>query len=181
EQRLILASNQLNRMLVIFEARIPNPEPSCGLLACRPIVEFWVGLSEIDDSSERAEQLRLAFVDGHPALLEAGFEPFVSAVNLTFGTGQIRTNSFDQDPWTLRQFRLVGDGDRLGVIPVPVTASVFGPLWNDLAEQPQGFACRHSILARLDSLLVDDLATMGMLVDPACFAGESRDDGTGDY
>jgi hypothetical protein len=181
EQRLILASNQQDRMFVIFEARIPNPDPSCGLLACRPIADFWVALSGIDDPNVRAEQLRMAFLEGHPQLSEAGFEPFMAGVNLTFGTGQIRSNSFDQEPWTLRQFRFVSEGERLSVIAVPVTANLFGPLWNDLGTEPQGFACRQSILANLGTLLVDELATMGMVVDPICFAGESRNDENVDY
>jgi hypothetical protein len=181
EQRLIVASNQQSRMFVIFEARIPNPDPSCGLLACRPIVDFWLSLSDIDDPNVRAEQLRMAFLDGHPQLSEAGFEPFMSGVNLTFGSGQIRSNSFDQDPWTLRQFRFVSEAERLGVVAVPVTGNVFGPLWNDLSEAPQGIACRQSILANLQGLLVDDVTTMGMLVDPICFAGESRNDEHVDY
>ncbi|MFO7562527.1 MAG: hypothetical protein R6X02_07775 [Enhygromyxa sp.] len=181
EQRLIVASNLQVRMLVIFEARIPNPEPSCGLLACRPVVDFWLGLEDIEDPAARAEQLRMAFLEGHPVLTEAGFEPFMAAVNLTFGAGQIRSNSFDDDPWTLRQFRFASEGERLGVVAEPVTASIFGPLWNDLGGQPQGPACRQSVLDELETLLVDDPAAMGLLVDPICFAGESRDDGQGGY
>jgi hypothetical protein len=181
EQRLILASAAQGRMLVIFEARIPNPDPSCGIAACRPIVDFWVALSSIDDPVQRNHQLRLAFLDGHPTLTEAGFEPFMSGVNLTFGTGQIRSNSRVDDPWTLREFRFVAEGTRLSVLPTPVTGDSFAALWNDLGPEPQGPDCRQSILDKLETLLVDDTAAMGLMLDPSCFAGESREDFTSNY
>src|ERR1700730_16582223 len=46
EYRIVFARNSgkldgLNRNLIIFEARVPNPEPAAGPRGCREIVEFW--------------------------------------------------------------------------------------------------------------------------------------------
>jgi hypothetical protein len=38
--------SKLNRNLIIFEARVPNPEPARGVKGCRPILDFWHGLSD---------------------------------------------------------------------------------------------------------------------------------------
>lgn len=107
EARLVMANNAQNRMFTIFEAQIPNPDPSCGIDACEPVQEFWADLTNIDDPAVRADELRMAYMDGHPTLQAAGFGPFLSKDNLTFGTGQIRTNNFDQGPWTLRELKAI--------------------------------------------------------------------------
>ncbi|MCA9655559.1 MAG: hypothetical protein KC501_36925 [Myxococcales bacterium] len=107
EARLVMASNAQNRMFTIFEAQIPNPDPACGIDACKPVQDFWASLSDIDDPAVRADELRMAYMDGHPDLQAAGFGPFLSKDNLTFGTGQIRTNNFDDFPWTLREFKAI--------------------------------------------------------------------------
>ncbi|EDM79276.1 hypothetical protein PPSIR1_04028 [Plesiocystis pacifica SIR-1] len=181
EQRVIMANNNLGRAFVIFEARIPNPDPECGIAACAPVAEFWANQSTIDDPVERGEQLRQAFASGHPELTAAGFEPFISGANMTFGSGQIRTNSFDDLPWTLRQFEFVTEGDRLGVVQVPVSDNSFAPVWNDQSGHPAGLACRASILANLDGLVTDNTARMGLSLAPICGTAESADDGGASY
>src|ERR1700761_6864997 len=61
EYRIVFARNSgksdaLNRNLIIFEARVPNPKPAEGLSGCRPILEFWHGLS--DESINAVERGR---------------------------------------------------------------------------------------------------------------------------
>jgi outer membrane receptor for Fe3+-dicitrate len=56
QQRIVLANNSEGRMFMIFEAQIPNPNPGCGLAACRPVVEFWAQLDGVTD----VQQLSLA-------------------------------------------------------------------------------------------------------------------------
>ncbi|MEM7156699.1 MAG: hypothetical protein AAF799_27875 [Myxococcota bacterium] len=125
EARLVMANNAANRMFVIFEAQIPNPDPECGISACAPVQEFWASLTDIDDPAARADELRMAYMDGHPDLDAAGFGPFLSKGNLTFGTGQIRTNNFDQFPWSLREFKAIAVTEEVaigggGIKPTPV-------------------------------------------------------------
>ncbi len=125
EARLVMANDSGVRMFVIFEAKIPNPDPECGIDACAPVQQFWADLSAIDDPAVRAQELEMAYLDGHTDLEAAGFGPFMSAENFTFGAGQIRTNNFDQFPWTLREFKAVvveapsgGPGGKGSIDPV---------------------------------------------------------------
>lgn len=125
EARIVLANNAQNRMFTIFEAQVPNPDPSCGLDACVPVQRFWANLSNIDDPAERALELEQAFLSGHPDLLDAGIGPFISQANLTFGTGQIRTNNFDEGPWTLREFKAIAV--KKPSIKPPIKPGIFEP------------------------------------------------------
>ena len=178
EQRMIFANpNMVGRAFIILEAQIPNPSPECGVAACGPIAEHWVALDAVSDPDERAAALRAAFIEGDDTLEAAGFGPFMSADNLSFGTGQVRTNNFVTGPWTLREYKLVshgeGAGARVRVQPVPVAASPHDTLWNDLAGDPQGPPCRQAMLDALPGLLVDDVATMGWVIPEACRSSES--------
>lgn len=194
EARLVMANNAQGRMFVIFEAQIPNPDPSCGIDACAPVQEMWASLTDIDDPDERADQLRMAFLDGHPDLEAAGFGPFLSQHNLTFGTGQIRTNNFDQGPWTLREFKAIGikeaveDPDAklpssgaLRIVEVPVAANPFGHLWDDSFALPEGDACRDALVDTVEHLMTDDPNLMAVDVPLECLAAESPDSSVQQY
>lgn len=193
EARLVFANNEGNRFFTIFEAQIPNPDPSCGIDACEPVQRFWADLSENPD--KRAQELEAAFVSGHAGLLADGFGPFMSQRNMTFGTGQIRTNNFDQGPWSLREFKAVavpappGNGagsltkpfvpDLLRMVEIPVAANPFGPLWNDTFVDDNGnplpFAetCQDALVETVQHLMTDDLNLMAVSVPPECLAAES--------
>ncbi len=182
QQRMIFANNALNRAFMIVEAQIPNPAPELGIEGCRPLAQFWLEQNTISDSFERGQRLAQAFLFGEPTLEQFGFGPFYTAENVTVGSGQIRTNTFDQDPWTLREFKLALDGDLLRAIPFPVAESPHGALWNENAPLPAGEACRESFLsAALDGLLTDELSQMSFVVDGACKDAESRNDFSQDY
>jgi len=181
QQRLIFASNSINRAFMIVEAQIPNPHPEIGILGCAPLAEFWRAQNDIDDPVERGERLSTAFLVGDPDLQAEGFGPFLTATNLTVGSGQIRTNQFDDFPWTLREFKLALNGDNLSAIPFPTAESPPGVLWNDGIDTPQGDACRQSFLAAADQLMGNDLGAMSFVVDSACKDAESRNDFSQDY
>jgi len=181
QQRVIFANNDINRAFMIFEAQIPNPAPELGIAGCRPLAEFWLAQNDIADPSERGARLAQAFLSGAPELVEQGFGAFYTATNLTVGSGQIRTNQFDQDPWTLREFKLALDGQNLTPVPFPTSESPNGALWNENSGLPQGPACRDSFLAAVDQLLTDDPSEMSFVVDNACKDAESRNDFSQDY
>jgi hypothetical protein len=105
------------RLLIIFEALVPNPEPPhsprtpnpdnifVNLKGCRPIVEFWLGLSDSNMSTtDHGTALRDFFLKGLP---DAKIAPVVDAKNYAGGpaSGQIRTNQLMQPNWTLREFK----------------------------------------------------------------------------
>lgn len=190
EARLVFANPSLGRMFTIFEAQIPNPSPACGLAACAPVQEFWASLSDIEDPAARGAALHGAFITGDPALTAAGFGPFVRMSNYTIGTGQVRTNNFDEFPiWTLREFKLVAVGlspnvdairrrPRIRAVEVPVAANLHGGIWNENAKHPFGEKCRGAIVDTVASLMNDDLNLMGVAVPPECLAAESEDNAT---
>jgi hypothetical protein len=181
QQRMIFASNAQNRAFVIVEAQIPNPAPELGIEGCLPLARFWLDQNNIADPFERGQRLAQAFLFGDPELGAFGFGPFYTAENLTVGSGQIRTNTFDQDPWALREFKLALDGDALRAVPFPVAESPHGALWNENIPLPQGEACRENFLSALDGLLTDDMSQMSFVVDGACKNSESRNDFSEDY
>ena len=60
------------RFLLIFEAAVPNPDPAAGEAGCRPVTEFWAGLSgsSAGSDTEIAKKLHAFFYEGKtdPAL-----------------------------------------------------------------------------------------------------------------
>jgi hypothetical protein len=182
QQRMIFANPSRGRTFMILEAQIPNPAPDLGIDGCKPLAQFWLNQNSIPDAKLRGLRLQQAFLTGEvPELAEAGFGPFYTAENLTIGSGQIRTNQFDSFPWTLREFKLVIDGEELRAIPFPVAESPNGALWNENIALPQGEACRESFLTAMDGVLTDDRSLMSFVVDQACKNSESRNDFSEDY
>ncbi|MDF3069649.1 MAG: hypothetical protein K0R38_5250 [Polyangiaceae bacterium] len=175
QQRIVFASQSFARSLMIVEAQVPNPHPELGLEGCRPLAEFWIAQNEIDDPLERGQRLRQAFLVGDVPGLE-DFGPFFRAENLTVGSGQIRLNTFNSSPWTLRELKVARDGDTLSVIPFPVAESPNGRLWDENSGLPQGEACRENFLSAMDGLLTNDMSIMAFVVDGACKNSESRND-----
>jgi hypothetical protein len=181
QQRVIFANNAQNRMFMILEAQIPNPHPELGTEGCVPLARFWAEQNDISDPFERGIRLSEAFLFGSPELAEFGFGPFYTATNLTVGSGQIRTNQFDQSPWTLREFKLAENGEEVVAVPFPTAEAPNGALWNENSGLPQGAECRENFLSALDGLLTDDPAQMSFVVDQACKDAESRNDFSQDY
>ncbi|HEX8698610.1 MAG TPA: hypothetical protein VF815_07225 [Myxococcaceae bacterium] len=110
EYRIVYAKRSgisgFSRNLVIFEAVLPNPRTDKGLEGCRPVVEFWAGLSTpTRTSADRASALRSFYFTGL-----AGFQPVIHLDNYgnrtSSATGQLRTNQFMGGNWNLREFKL---------------------------------------------------------------------------
>lgn len=176
QQRMIFASNSSNRAFMIVEAQVPNPNPDLGIQGCAPLAKFWMDQNSIDDPTVRGNRLLQAFINGAPELLAQGFGPFYNPDNLTVGSGQIRTNQFDSDPWTLREFKLTRDSETLKAIPFPTAEAPNGALWSEFSGLPQGDACRQNFLSALDGLLTPDTGQMSFVVDQQCRDAESRND-----
>jgi len=169
------------RVFMIVEAQIPNPAPELGVQGCVPLARFWLDQDSIDDPFERGVRLTEAFLFGHPDLTAAGFGPFFTPTNITVGSGQIRTNNFNQDPWTLREFKLGLEGGDLKIVPFPTAEAPNGALFNEFAALPQGEACRENFLDAMEGLLSDDPAEMSFVVNQECKDAESRNDFSQDY
>lgn len=128
EQRVVFARNSgktdaLNRLLIIFEALVPNPQPHRGLDGCTDIQEFWYSLSGNMTPSERGDKLRDFFLNGVPA---KGIRPVIHIDSYTNIGGQIRTNQFLHQGgangfiWTLREFKIQNLQPGIRFIPATV-------------------------------------------------------------
>lgn len=181
QQRMIFASNAINRMFFILEAQIPNPRPDSGLAGCQPLAEFWAAQTQISDAETRGARLTAAFLTGAQELQSEGFGPFVRASNYTVGTGQLRTNNFDDGIWTLREFKLATESGDVKAVPFPVAEAPHGALWNDSVSLPNGEFCRDAFLTSLQGLLFDEPNAMTFVVPHECKDAESRNSFEQDY
>lgn len=180
QQRLVFANNSFignGRMLMIIEAQIPNPNPGCGVDACLPVAEFWSSVDAEPSPAIRSGMLANAFLG---AGIGEGFGPFVNANQLGPNGGQIRTNNFNDSPWTLREFHFQPAPFGLPR-PAPVGDSPNGQLWNDFGPFSQGNFCRNAFASSLAGLLTDNLAAMSFVVPEQCKDAESRNDFSQDY
>ena len=173
------------RNLVIFEAVLPNPGPSCELEGCRAIARYWESLSSEEDPVRRGEKLRRFFLFGLP---EHGVEPAIALSHLTKGTGQVRSNMFlDPEPnsgvvkrWQLREFKLAricrgsaSEGPcRFRVVPVSVKKNPFGPLFSDTPGR-FGLAFKRHFQRQVKRLMNPDINRFDYDVPNFFNAGQS--------
>lgn len=152
------------RNFIIFEAVLPNPSPGCKD-GCRPVAEFWAGLSLDENPASRTEKLSGFFYEGLP-----GFNPVVHVDHYSSkgtpsgytsaGGGQIRTNQFMQGPWTLKEFRTLIDCDRdaceFQFVPDTVKLNPFARLWSPYGPgddfDGRALEFRAAIAAQVDEL-----------------------------
>jgi hypothetical protein len=171
EYRIVFArnsgfTNSLQRNLVIFEAVLPNPNPSLGLEGCTPVAQLWADLSQVGDVNERAARLKSFYFTGLP-----GFEPVVHVNHYgALGKGQIRTNQFMQFDWLLREFTLQKTATSLQIAPATVKVNPFGALFATSSTQP---AFVNALVAAVPSLAVNDINTFSWSPDDAFNAAQS--------
>ena len=126
----------LQRNLLIFEAKLPNPHLNQGLKGCQKIVEFWAALSNEDAIDRRAQDLERFYFQGL-----GNIEPVVHISHYGDNPnkeGQVRTNQFLNAPnfaWSLREFKLIrtcngGRCSAVRFIPVTDKENPFGELHN---------------------------------------------------
>lgn len=175
QARIIFANNSPvgnGRMLMIIEATVPNPSPTCGVDGCFPIADFWSSLETEPDSFTRGLLLRQAFLDG---AIIPGVPAFINAENLGPNGGQIRTNNFNSSPWTLREFQFEA-GPTATLRPAPTAESPNGELWNDNNVDPTAVACRTAFIDAIPGLTTNNVAAMSLVVPEICKNSESKND-----
>jgi hypothetical protein len=186
EYRIVYGRNDFSRNFLIFEAKLPNPSPGCGIQGCRAVQELWASLSTIDDPLVRARKLSAFYYRGL-----TGFAPVVhidnyrgSDAGYSGASGQIRTNQFITFPWNLREnvteLGMGRNGPTLTIRPVTVKTNPFGELFNgDLPESndplaPIAAKLQATILENVDALAVDDINGFSMTIPDEFNAGESQ-------
>ncbi len=103
EYRVAYHKNYGTRLFLIFEAQYPNPEPSKGKKGCFAVADFWQKIGQMS-KADALVQLEKFFYRG----LEHNGVKLPAVINFahyTHGTGQVRSNSFVQSPWQLREFK----------------------------------------------------------------------------
>ncbi len=183
-------TNGFDRVLIIFEAVLPNPTPAAGLVACLPVAQFWDGLTNDADATSRANKLQAFYFTGL-----AGFSPVVQAAHYGVGggtdTGQIRANMFKnatgQDPWQLREFRLAfqaclpdGSGCSLVAHDTSVATNPFGTLFGGTDSASVAF--QNKFIGQVPHLAAKSIPGIGMSTPTVDNAGQSNEqDQTNDY
>jgi len=182
EYRIVFARNSgksdgLNRNLIIFEARVPNPEPENGLSGCRPILDFWHSLSDTSMSAvERGKKLHDFYLKGLPPKVG----PIVAIDHYKIGAGQIRTNQFMLNSgappspvdWTLREFKTLRTNGTLIIVPDSVKTNPGNILFEAGATDPRIGSLNQDIRVQMKNILggagpkkgVDDVNSIGFLV-----------------
>jgi len=138
EHRVVYAmGTKTNRMFLIFEAAVDNPDPTHSAAGCLRIANFWAGLKE-RPVSELPDALHGFYYRGD---LGDGLTNVASVLDSKhFGVpfGQIRGNLFmaaddvENNPWMLREWRTFPDvnaGTKLVVDTIK--ANPIAELFND--------------------------------------------------
>jgi hypothetical protein len=194
EMRMVYAMTpfeEKNRNLIIFESTLPNPNPSCGIDACRPVVQFWENLATLDATSpsgraELAERLEQFYFRGL-----AGFGPVIAPERYGLGStdnsyrkqepvGQIRTNMFVSGTlWQMREFRLDRSGrgrsSRLLLRPAVLANNPFPPLFDssNATPDPRAPEFQASFPDQIAGLANDDVNLIAMDIDPRYLTAQS--------
>jgi hypothetical protein len=165
---------RIERLHLIFEAVLPNPHPEAGLAACRPVAQFWAGLSSVDSMDERRTRIEKFFFDG----IE-GFTPAIDPVNFA-EPGGIRTlqQVFGPPANRFYQFRFAkqcSDGDcTVRMIPDVLENSPFGLLFDGRTNTPTARAFRDDFIRHVATLAVGDVNLFSMAVPRQFLMAESN-------
>jgi hypothetical protein len=212
EYRIVFARNSgktdpFNRNLIIFEARVPNPDPKpekkedVAPVGCLPIVDFWHSLSDPRMTAEqRGAKLHEFYLKGTLSG-NASIKPVVAIANYAIGSGQIRTNQFmlNSDPkppappldWTLREFKALEVNGTLVIIPDSVKTNPGNALFAVGATDLRTVSLSQDIRAQMKNILgiahdpakIDDVNSIGFSTTGQgvnAFESDEKDNTLGD-
>ena len=195
------------RFLLIFEAMVPNPYStpvaSGGEAGCRPMTEFWAGLSHISGDAaaqrlERAKRLSELYYRGVEGVTSADgtgpANPVLSFRHLggDGGRGQVRANMFFQKDWQLREWLVQLTGSGLGFVPETVKDNPIAELYKDdlsgtalaasnipgVLQELHGDFVSHFMTTVQDNLSVERSAKYKRLAGRISEFNVTRSDGT---
>ena len=160
EYRIIFARTDGQRNFIIFEASVPNPTPGAAS-GCRPIQQFWQGLTTQNNPNVRSQLLRDFYFNGLPA---AGVRAPIDIRNYAQNTGQIRTNQFMEQIWLLKEYKV---STASGVSTLNLVSDKSNPvanLFNVNNSDPRAVAFRADFVSNLPSLLINNLSTFSLTI-----------------
>ncbi len=134
---------------VIFEAALPNPDPSGDLGGCRPVAQFWAELSTVHSMDERRARLERFFFDG----IE-GFPPAIHPDHYRVPPAGVRTTQLSTSPNLLHffQYRLIHESNRLYFKPDVLENTPPGELFDARINTPRAVAFREEFLKHVKTL-----------------------------
>jgi hypothetical protein len=120
------------RMLLIFEAVLPNPDLTGDRKQCEAVWRMWNGFAQPgQDQAQIGQTLARFYYDGGNLNTPAMFSPVVSFNHYGISGGQVRANAFvhasagDQSlNWHLRQWRVAFDQNNPAKLPAFQTEAV---------------------------------------------------------
>lgn len=145
------------RLHIIFEPVLLNPNPSAGLAGCRAVAQFWAGLTNISSPDDRRAKLESFYFDGL-----AGFPPAIDPPNFDAASGGgIRTSEIDANSsFRMYQFRLTKDCSSactLRMTPDVLQNFPFGPLFDSSKNLPLTQAFQDAFVEQVPNLAVHDV------------------------
>ena len=176
--RIIFANvtDRANRLHLIFEAVLPNPQPESGLAGCRPVARFWADLSRVDSISERRPAVEGFFFQGIP-----GFAPVLDPAHFAPASGggirSMQQTSSAGMPERFYQFRLAkscaGDSCVLIAQPDGLENLPLARFFDASYDTPAARAFREEFLRQIPTLAVRDVNLYFMNVSPEFLMAES--------
>lgn len=146
------------KLHIIFEPVLRNPNPSAGLAGCRAVAQFWAGLTSVDSPAERRAKLESFYFDGLP-----GFPPVIDPDLFSAASGGgIRTIQIAGGGTGLRmfQFRLTKDCSTactLRMTPDTLQNFPFAPLFDASRTFPGTQAFQDAFIQQIPNLAVHDV------------------------
>lgn len=176
------------RNFIIFEAILPNPNPHLGLAACEPVAKLWHDFTFMSDAS-MAGALEKFYFDGlfgfAPVVHPHHYGLMLGANGYACSSGQIRTNQFNADPWTMREYKLAldcrcGPCD-LRMIPLTVKTNPYPELFASATIHPLATTLHSTVVSEIGPLSANDPNRISWSVDDKLNAAESPIDVFSDY
>ena len=180
QYRLVFAKQtpgRADRLHLIFEGVLPNPEPQSGIAACRPVAEFWASLSGIASIDDRRAALERFFFTGID-----GFAPLVDPDHFTLASGGgIRTMEDTKGTNVsarFYQFRLAKRGDQLVAEPDVLENMPFGRFFDATDDTQDARDFRDAFVTSVAKLAIDDV-NLYSIETPRRFLMSESDPATG--
>ena len=162
------------RLHIIMEPVLRNPNPASGLAGCRAVAQFWAGLTNVDSQADRRAKLESFFFDGI-----AGMPPVIDPDNFTAASGGgIRTTQqgADHNP-RMYQFRLTKDCSAactLRMMPDVLQNMPIGRFFDSASTMAGAPAFQDAFVAQVPNLAIRDVNEYFMEIPRAFLMVESN-------
>jgi hypothetical protein len=175
--RLVFARTMpfTQRLHIIMEPVLRNPNPAFGLAGCRAVAEFWAGLTKVDSAADRRAKLESFYFDGI-----VGMPPVIDPDNFSAASGGgIRTTQQGSDHQPrMYQFRLTKDCTTtpctLRMTPDVLQNMPIARFFDSTSPSPAAQAFQDVLVAQVPNLAVRDVNEYFMEIPRAFLLAESN-------